>query len=218
MERLRKSVFSFWFLLVCIVFVSAFFASYYYWKIFGSQLSSNASDWSAFGSYFGGVFGPLISFCTLLAVLKTVYLQRELLDAQREEFRALNKLQSETLTAQSEQLNLGKTESKYAEIQAYQTSQINLLEMFIEHRRRIVDSLEVHISSTKNSEIPIGQKTATLSNLQARKVKANNAANDLLILAFEISVTQFSEVSKIKALLAEKLPGILSLEMPSSEW
>lgn len=195
----------------------AIFASYYYWTMFGSQLSSNSADWSAFGSYFGGVFGPLISFCTLLAVLKTVYLQRELLDAQKDEFRAINNLQSESLAAQSEQLNLAKTESRQTEIQSYQTSQINLIEMFIEHQRRIAESLEEHITSTKDARISHEQKMAALKNLQARKIKANNAANSLLILAFEISVTQFSDTGKIKILLAERLPLILNLEMPSSE-
>lgn len=217
MERLKKSIFSFWFLLVCIVFVCAIFASYYYWTMFGSQLSSNSADWSAFGSYFGGVFGPLISFCTLLAVLKTVYLQRELLDAQKDEFRAINNLQSESLMAQSEQLNLAKAESRQTEIQSYQTSQINLIEMFIEHQRRIAESLEEHIASTKDARISHEQKMAALENLRARKIKANNAANSLLILAFEISVTQFSDTGKIKMLLAERLPPILNLEMPPSE-
>ncbi|WPN95850.1 hypothetical protein [Pseudomonas sp. MUP55] len=217
MERLKRTVFSFWFLLVCIVFVSAFFASYYYWETFGGQRSSNSSDWSAFGSYFGGVFGPLISFCTLLAVLKTVYLQRELLDAQKEEFGFINNIQAKTLASQSEQLVLAKTESQQSEIQAYQTSQINLVEMFMEHQRRIADNLEVHISSTKVATIPYDQKSAALKNLQQRKIKANDAANALLVLALEISVTQFTDVVKIKGLLAQKLPNILDLEMPSSD-
>lgn len=217
MERLKRSIFSFWFLLVCIVFVSAFFASYYYWETFGSQRSSNSSDWSAFGSYFGGVFGPLISFCTLLAVLKTVYLQRELLDAQKDEFRAMNSMQSKSIAAQLEQLNLAKVESLQSEVQSYQTSQINLIELFIERQVRIVSNLEEQISATKIASIPVAQKLSALEDFHKRKVNANNSANSLLLLAFEISVTKFLDANKIKLLLAEKLPVILDFEMPTAE-
>ena len=194
----------------------AFFASYYYWTVFGSQLSTNSSDWSAFGSYFGGVFGPLISFCTLLAVLKTVYLQRELLNAQKDEFRAMNSMQSESLEAQSEQLDLARAESKQSEVQSYQTSQINLIEMFIGKQIRMVSNFEEQIMATKNASISMSEKLSALNKFHLGKVKANNSANSLLVLAFEISITQFSDTGEIKALLAEKLPSILDLEMPSS--
>ncbi len=216
MECLKRSIFSFWFLLVCIVFVCAFFASYYYWTVFGSQLSTNSSDWSAFGSYFGGVFGPLISFCTLLAVLKTVYLQRELLNAQKDEFRAMNSMQSESLEAQSEQLDLARAESKQSEVQSYQTSQINLIEMFIGKQIRMVSNFEEQITATKIASISMSEKLSALNKFHLGKVKANNSANSLLVLAFEISITQFSDAGEIKALLAEKLPSILDLEMPAS--
>ena len=150
------------------MFVSAFFASYYYWETFGSQRSSNSSDWSAFGSYFGGVFGPLISFCTLLAVLKTVYLQRELLDEQKDEFRAMNSMQSKSIAAQLEQLNLAKVESLQSEVQSYQTSQINLIELFIERQVRIVSNLEEQISATKIASIPVAQKLSALEDFHKR--------------------------------------------------
>lgn len=194
----------------------AFFASYYYWTVFGSQLSTNSSDWSAFGSYFGGVFGPLISFCTLLAVLKTVYLQRELLNAQKDEFRAMNSMQSESLEAQSEQLDLARAESKQSEVQSYQTSQINLIEMFIGKQIRMVSNFEEQITATKIASISMSEKLSALNKFHLGKVKANNSANSLLVLAFEISITQFSDAGEIKALLAEKLPSILDLEMPAS--
>jgi hypothetical protein len=215
MERLKKSIFSFWFLLVCIVFVCAFFASYYYWTVFGSQLSPNSSDWSAFGSYFGGVFGPLISFCTLLAVLKTVYLQRELLDAQKREFKVLHDLQADTLEAQSKQLGLATSDSNKSEVQAYKSSQINLLEMFIEHRLRVAEGLEKQLAEVRNANLTVDSRKASLLSLGKDLNKAHDAANGLLVLAFTISTTQFEGVGGINKLLAEKLPQLLGLKLPS---
>ncbi|PAA14434.1 hypothetical protein [Pseudomonas fragi] len=216
MEHLKRSIFSLWFLLVCIVFVSALLASYFYWTMFGSQLSSVSSDWSAFGSYFGGVFGPLISFCTLLAVLKTVYLQRELLDAQKNEFNSLNKLQGDTLTAQRDQLDLAKSDSNKSELRAYKTSQINLLEMFIEHRLRVVEGVEKQIAEVNSAtSLTIDSRRTKLSSLNGELTKANDAANGLLILAFNMSITQFENIAGVNQVLSEKLPELLGLNLSS---
>ena len=75
--------------LVVVVIVSVVLAVVLYRQSFGSGLSLEPNNWSAFGGYMGGVFGPLISFLTLLAILKTIRLQKELLDTQRTEFEAM---------------------------------------------------------------------------------------------------------------------------------
>lgn len=66
----------------------------------------------ALGSFFGGIFSPLISFATLIAVIITVALQKEIISTQKREFECLVILQNDTLSAQREQLEQAKTDSK----------------------------------------------------------------------------------------------------------
>lgn len=54
---------------------------------FGPTLATNSVDWANFGSYVGGVAGPLLSFLALMAVVWTVRLQYDLL--QRDHDRQL---------------------------------------------------------------------------------------------------------------------------------
>jgi len=51
---------------------------------FASTLSSHSADWANFGTYVGGVAGPLLSFLALIAVVWTLRLQHELLQRDRE--------------------------------------------------------------------------------------------------------------------------------------
>ncbi len=51
---------------------------------FAPTLSNRAVDWANFGTYVGGVAGPLLSFLALIAVVWTVRLQYELLQRDRE--------------------------------------------------------------------------------------------------------------------------------------
>lgn len=88
-KGLFKVVLSLWFTLSLIACFGVYTALSVYRQEFSGGYSSKSADWSAFGSYMGGVLGPLVSFLTLVAVVRTVYLQRELLNAQREEALAL---------------------------------------------------------------------------------------------------------------------------------
>lgn len=203
---MRKNLLSFWFALVSIVVFSGITSIYAYLNIFSGEFSTESSEWSDFGGYIGGVLGPLISFCTLLAVLKTVYLQRELLDAQKSEFIAIGKLQED-------QLVLAKSDSSKNEIRAYQTSQINLLEMFVEQRLRVVEGLEAQKLEVKGAQMTFDSRRSELSDLDKKLTKAQDSANSLLILAFEISTTQYTDVNTIKKSLATKLSKILDLKV-----
>lgn len=51
---------------------------------FGHAFSPNSVEWANFGSYFGGVAGPMLSFLALMAVVWTVHLQYDLLRRDHE--------------------------------------------------------------------------------------------------------------------------------------
>ncbi|WP_069943097.1 hypothetical protein [Pseudomonas putida] len=77
---------------VLVVVVATFVASFLYRINVGSEFSSSPNDWAAFGSYIGGIMGPLVSFFALIAVLLTIHLQRELLKTQRDEIKRMHEL------------------------------------------------------------------------------------------------------------------------------
>lgn len=52
-------------------------ACYLYFDQFAGDFSSNSSDWGDFGSYIGGTVGALFASLSFLALLYTVFLQRE---------------------------------------------------------------------------------------------------------------------------------------------
>jgi hypothetical protein len=51
---------------------------------FGRALSPNSIEWANFGSYVGGVAGPMLSFLALMAVVWTIRLQYDLLRRDHE--------------------------------------------------------------------------------------------------------------------------------------
>ena len=50
----------------------------------GGVLPSSPEDWANFGTYAGGIAGPLLSFVALIAIVRTMQLQRETLDLDRQ--------------------------------------------------------------------------------------------------------------------------------------
>lgn len=204
MERLKRSIFSFWFLLVCIVFLSAFFASYYYWETFGSQRSSNSSDWSAFGSYFGGVFGPLISFCTLLAVLKTVYLQRELLDAQRLEFERMGELQRETLDGSAD-------DAKKLQVSAARDTAVKVIDQHISIYERNFDRHHKNASEFTESlqkRAPLADDDEFFNSLILHRGVSRKVVDKLCQLSVTLAVYEFESVDDVRHALAAGLEEI----------
>ena len=51
---------------------------------YGGIVPRNPDDWSNFGTYVGGVAGPLLSFLALIAVARTMHLQQATLELDQE--------------------------------------------------------------------------------------------------------------------------------------
>ncbi|MEL7629776.1 hypothetical protein AAGW04_12385 [Pectobacterium aroidearum] len=58
-------------ILFCVTVISFIPSAIYFLKFHGS-LSDKSSDWSAFGSYFGGVYAPIFSFLSVIVLIKTL--------------------------------------------------------------------------------------------------------------------------------------------------
>lgn len=74
----KSWVYSTFILLIIIVVLGLYFYK------FNNGLSSNASDWSAFGSYIGGALGSALTLITLIIVIQTYVLQSKELTLTRE--------------------------------------------------------------------------------------------------------------------------------------
>lgn len=195
---------------VVFVVVSIIVAVVLYRYRFSGTLAVTSVEWANFGGYIGGVFGPLVSFVTLLAVLKTVYMQRELLDVQKHEFNQLLKLQRLDSLKQDEQLALAKSEANRAKVLAYQTSILNLIESYSNEFR--LDANEMFAAAEKASlgQLSILEGINAESKYRRRCDKSREIVAALKLLALDLSIAEFSDVSEVRDKFAPRLMQILS--------
>lgn len=209
-SQIRRGIFSFWFLIVAAA-VSALAVTIYLYRFkFGGALSANSSDWSAFGTYIGGVFGPLISFLTLLAVLKTVYLQRELLNAQREEFDRMNLLQLEAFDSQQEQVARSDRDALTLQISAAQESAVRLVEIRINMHERDFDR-QYDMSFRFREEVGDNMSEGNFNRLQGmidHRDRARESVDLLSKVALDIAIANFSSVAGVRECLKERMLAV----------
>lgn len=197
-RKIAGALKSFWFFSSASILMSFAIAIWVYRLKFGGALSGNSSDWSNFGSYMGGIFGPLVSFITLLAVLKTVYLQRELLDAQKLEFSELRKLQLQEMERQDQQLEIAKFESERMRMQSYQATLLELCNKLVEQKVRYAADVESTKSSMSILEVNTAKKTGYWYDLDRYRKDALKASEVLTDLSIEVLVNEFGSFDELK--------------------
>lgn len=205
-----KMVTSFWFASVFVVLAAFALAIYFYRDRFGGGFSSTSADWSNFGSYIGGVLGPLVSFVTLLAVLKTVYLQRELLDTQRAEFKSMQVLQRETFESQQKQI-----------AQAAEVAKLDQYDRVVEHLLSMVDR---HSSMYEGmvSRATQGAHTLLEWSLKGQPVKEEQmrivykeieenkaTVSKLACLSVDLSMKRFDTIDELREFYRAEMVEIL---------
>lgn len=198
--RARRSICSFGFLIVAAAVLALVVALYMYRFKFGGELSAKSSEWSAFGTYIGGVFGPLISFLTLLAVLKTVYLQRELLDAQREEFDRMNLLQLEVFKSQQEQVAQSDRDALAIQVSTARESAVRLVEIRINMHERDFDrqyDMSFRFREEFGNDMDEDNYNRLTSMIDHRD-RARESVDLLSKLALDIAVANFSSVDEVR--------------------
>lgn len=168
-------------------------SSFLYLKIFNGSLSQDSSVWSAFGSFFGGLFSPLISLVTLLAVLRTVELQKQLLEIQQREFEGLSSIQ-----------RAANADSRLAE---YKSHQLQLLDQQINMFERMQDRYNregEHLASLKRGVL----YSNDLANLD-KAIAINEASVARLVrLSIEVSLQEFEDVEELKLKVSSALEEI----------
>lgn len=201
-----KVVLSLWFTLLLVACSGVYVAFSIYRQQFGGGYSPNPGDWSAFGSYIGGVLGPLVSFLTLVAVVRTVYLQRELLDAQREEALALKIAAAQDTSVKAIEMLITMQEKDYD----------RYLELAFKYHELHRDVLAggLGIDATIKEE-----RNAKLRALLDCRDRARSGVASLSKLALSIAAGKFYGVDEVREKLKFKVESVynkLDEEYPST--
>ncbi|PRN02183.1 hypothetical protein A0O30_23530 [Pseudomonas sp. LLC-1] len=209
-EKLMRKILSFWFFAISLVFcVGAFAIGLYRFKMSG-ELSIVPSDWATFGSYVGGVLGPLVSFVTLIAVIKTVYLQRDLLESQRSELKRMVKLQNDTFVAQKSQSESLAAEALRSMVAKYQDTILRLIDQQLSIQQRVVDLMDLEEQKTaSNRDLSWEARTKAEKNITERRVKALKIVDGLSKLSMEVAIAEYGSVSELRELVENKLSETL---------
>ncbi len=206
---------SFWFLSLMAIFISLAVAITLYRSKFGGILSPNSTDWSNFGSYVGGVFGPLVSFVTLLAVLKTVYMQRELLDNQAEEFVRMNTLQQQTFDASLHQMTGAAADARKLQVSAAQDTAIKVIDQHLSIIDRALSSNnELTYKLVDRHDVPKTPASQKLLNEMFEKALIDKKSalvkiQKLADLSTLIGVSDYRTTDQVRKVLLTHLDEIL---------
>lgn len=184
-----------------LIFSLLVIAAVVYLSIFNNGLSKAPDNWSAFGSFFGGVFGPVISLVTLFAILKTIDLQKQLLSTQRKEFDDLSKLQRDSNDVQVEQTGFSK-------LSDYKSHQLQLLDQQITMFERMHDRYSKEVEQIKLEQDFLNMNAAHLRGLNSSLQEADKAASDLVRLSIEISLGDFESIEQLRNRVSERLGTI----------
>ncbi|MGR2701757.1 hypothetical protein [Vibrio campbellii] len=177
--------------LVVLIIITLLVSSIAYRSVYGGELSDNASDWGSFGGFFGGIFSPLIAFATLIAIIVTINLQKELLSRQTIEFDRL-------LSMQSHELELFKKQSFEQSLQEHKRLYLSLLEQQIEIRRS--NMLRASENATYLLEKELDghhiEKVAIESNLEQKELYERQV-QVLTQVSIYFTINKFDSVKKM---------------------
>ncbi|UVK96497.1 hypothetical protein [Pseudomonas sp. B21-048] len=172
-----------------------------YLKTFNGALSSQSGDWSALGSFFGGVFGPAISIVTLIALLKTLKLQHHTLMSQKADSESVISLQKKSYDAQAEQLLLAKAELNSAKIADFKNSIIRVFEQRITYfQHSQADALNRMSALSALGETP--EIIGAMKKIAESTVLYKNELEKLLKCSLKLSFEEFNSIQEVKIYIA----------------
>ena len=97
--------------------VFAFFAItvpviFYIYKFGSLHLSNSKEQWAQFGDFLGGTINPVLTFLTVVLLLRTIKIQSEELKATREELKKTSEAQAKSSEALTKQNDFTETQLK----------------------------------------------------------------------------------------------------------
>jgi uncharacterized membrane protein len=194
---------------IFIVLVAIIGVSGVYFYMFNAGLSDDSGKWSDFGGYIGGLIGPLISFVTLLAVLQTVYLQKQLLDTQQAEFKDLMKLQRDTFDAQVRQVNNAISIADRDHIERTREACLQMIDRQILHTENKMARAGKTFEQTFQLKTESGEQEADIRNtLKNQIIMYTNLLNDLVGYSVRVSQDSYNSAEDMLISFREEMHRI----------
>lgn len=168
----------------------------YLW-IFNNGISSDSGAWSDFGSFFGGVFSPLISGITLVALIKTLKIQYKALVSQKADAKRALEVQHRAFAAQAEQLELARQEVASTKVENYKASVMRVLEQRVNFCQQSQADI---LTRTQMLQGLLGEEGAleSLAKLGALGLAHKAELEKLMKLSLAFSVKEFDSVHAAK--------------------
>ncbi|WP_417663024.1 hypothetical protein [Pseudomonas sp.] len=195
------------------VFIGFCVCVYLYTRTFSGALSSESNNWSNLGGFFGGVFSPVISFVTLVAIVITIRLQRTMLQMQSDEFIRIYEVQDKVLKSQESQFSHALASSESDKVASYKqiilsviAQQIGLYQTIID--RSIQSSNYLLEKKIQHSKLDID---TDIENALKRKEESENILSKLSGLSLTIAVTNYRAVSDLDREFSNAYLEILDL-------
>lgn len=167
---------------------------------FEGGISGSQTKWSEFGGYFSGVLLPVISLLTLIALLKTIFLQREMI-----------KLQDDTFRAQIKQAGFYADEAAQSALDSRKSMLLSVVDKITARNIRDSENLTTVKRETLQSFLSISdfeerEKIKTeLFMLQARIGEVENKRLSLDSVFYEISMTNYSSIEELQSHYEKKM-------------
>ncbi|WP_339484180.1 hypothetical protein [Pseudomonas sivasensis] len=173
-----------------------------YLSVFNNGLSQSSDSWAAFGSFFGGVFGPVVSLVTLFAILVTIELQKGLLSTQRREFDLLNDQQRLSHQVQLQQ-------AEFSKLSEYKSHQLQLLDQQVNMFERMLDRYNAEGERLFELGVRTGvPRTGKLKIVDENINEVEGQVGRLIQLSVEISLGEYGTVEEISKRMKEELQDI----------
>ncbi|KFX68058.1 hypothetical protein TMS3_0122950 [Pseudomonas taeanensis MS-3] len=187
------------------IFIGLALSIYLYKSIFNGEFSTESADWSALGSFIGGIFAPTVSFVTLVAILITIRLQKKMLETQANEFLKLHEIQIKTLETQEHQLSHTKAILDNEKIASYKQTIFGVVAQQIDLHQKVIDrsSRSSEYMLEKKLEHPgidLGTKPNEILN---QKEEYEKKVSDLANLSIRIATTKYQSIAELDKAFAE---------------
>ena len=186
--------------------IACFLVCIFYMVNFPSGISSSTTRWSEFGGYLSGVLLPVISFLTLAAILRTIYLQREMI-----------KLQDDTFKAQIEQAERLSKEAAQAKIDNRKSMILSVIDRVVASNIRDAESLSKVraeslqlLSKIEDSNTKV-DAAFDISRLQERTQEVDKKRLSLDEVFYIVSMTNYSSVEQLQSDYEQRMNAIYQL-------
>lgn len=228
------------FAITCAIAIVLAIAPYIYAFAFhfNHTISSSPSDWGALGDYIGGIVNPLLSFASIILIIRTVQLQRDANDALKEDLetakqesklRAFDAKLSSLISVQHEQLKSFKLEFSSVNGEHYELEGVTAileledlissildngiapnLELLLRH----LDSRDSLLTAIRRFYIPLRMISIDLSDLNgfSRKTREENIETLIGFTDFSLLRLIMLSAEHIKSSPAEYITNNVELK------